>query len=203
MEKQKYIVKIDEEDSKLIQKKQYEFNAKASIVSFLAQDKAIDWDFIQDEINSAEVAGVELDLAKAIITKKTIKENNLDIDLQYFNWQLDFFEHEITFLQSISHVPNVISTVIKDMEEDDVKELEKKQYEYNSGVSILSFMKESIGTNPKVIEEYHKVIVQRLVELEETKAKLANKYNTDKLDLNKYNWNVDFIDKTITFSEVD
>jgi hypothetical protein len=64
------IVKIDSEDSNLIERKFYEHAAGKDNISFLMKDADINRELLQDYINIVETRFFELEKSKTLISKK-------------------------------------------------------------------------------------------------------------------------------------
>lgn len=193
-----FIVKVSEEDSLALEKKQYEFNALLSIIGYMAKDSIIDYDMIQDEIDELEKRGVALELEKAIIADKYCPEgyNSNDAD-----WEIDFQEETINFKFN----KNKISTgkIFKEqIKKEDIDKLQLLQYERNISLSLYTYLKEDYDMNKKILDEYLKVITERTLELEREKRKISNKYKPKEVNLFTYNWSIDFIKEIIIYQEV-
>ena len=195
--KENFIVKVSEEDSLALEKKQYEFNALLSIIGYMAKDSIIDYDMIQDEINELEKRGIALELEKAIIADKYCPEgyNSNDAD-----WEIDFQEETINFKFN----KNKISTgkIFKEqIEKEDIDKLQLLQYERNISLSLYTYLKEDYDMNKKILDEYLKVITERTLELEREKRKISNKYKPKEVNLFTYNWSIDFVKEIIIYQE--
>lgn len=193
-----FIVKVSEEDSLALEKKQYEFNALLSIIGYMAKDSIIDYDMIQDEIDELEKRGIALELEKAIIADKYCPEgyNSNDAD-----WEIDFQEETINFKFN----KNKISTgkIFKEqIKKEDIDKLQLLQYERNISLSLYTYLKEDYDMNKKILDEYLKVITERTLELEREKRKISNKYKPKEVNLFTYNWSIDFIKEIIIYQEV-
>lgn len=196
--KENFIVKVSEEDSLALEKKQYEFNALLSIIGYMAKDSIIDYDMIQDEIDELEKRGIALELEKAIIADKYCPEgyNSNDAD-----WEIDFQEETINFKFN----KNKISTgkIFKEqIKKEDIDKLQLLQYERNISLSLYTYLKEDYDMNKKILDEYLKVITERTLELEREKRKISNKYKPKEVNLFTYNWSIDFIKEIIIYQEV-
>ena len=192
-----FIVKVSEEDSLALEKKQYEFNALLSIIGYMAKDSIIDYDMIQDEINELEKRGIALELEKAIIADKYCPEgyNSNDAD-----WEIDFQEETINFKFN----KNKISTgkIFKEqIEKEDIDKLQLLQYERNISLSLYTYLKEDYDMNKKILDEYLKVITERTFELEREKRRISNKYKPKEVNLFTYNWSIDFVKEIIIYQE--
>lgn len=195
--KENFIVKVSEEDSLALEKKQYEFNALLSIIGYMAKDSIIDYDMIQDEIDELEKRGIALELEKAIIADKYCPEgyNSNDAD-----WEIDFQEETINFKFN----KNKISTgkIFKEqIKKEDIDKLQLLQYERNISLSLYTYLKEDYDMNKKILDEYLKVITERTLELEREKRKISNKYKPKEVNLFTYNWSIDFIKEIIIYQE--
>ena len=69
------IVKIESEDSLLVERKFYEHQAGRDNIAFLMKDKDVNWEILQHSINVVEERFVELELLKNEMDKKYCPEN--------------------------------------------------------------------------------------------------------------------------------
>lgn len=69
------IVKIESEDSLLVERKFYEHQAGRDNIAFLMKDKDVNWDILQHYIDVVETRWVELEMLKDEMDKKYCPEN--------------------------------------------------------------------------------------------------------------------------------
>lgn len=88
------VVKIDSEDSVLVERKYFEHMAGKDTVAFLMKDKDIQWDTLQHYINIVESRFTELELTKEAITKKYLPK---DFDGATYTYSFDFNNESIIY----------------------------------------------------------------------------------------------------------
>ena len=191
-------IKMLEEDVIALQKRQYEFNGLLSIIGYMAKDRIIDYEAMQEEINEAEKKGIALEMEKAIVSHKYCPQ---DRNVNDADWSTDFYNSSITF-NFIKEPSKNRKKYTFPITETDLNEIQLLQYEYNISLSIYTYLKETYDINPKILKEYMKVVTSRGIELEKCKNKIANKYKPDQVNLSTYDWSIDFIIKVITYEEV-
>lgn len=87
------------------------------------------------------------------------------------------------------------------VEENDMRELEKAFMLYNASTDIINHMMGSTTIDKELFNEYFTIAESRYINCEMIKTKLANKYKTPEIDLNKYDYSFDFRENTLTFKE--
>lgn len=88
------VVKIDSEDSVLVERKYFEHMAGKDTVAFLMKDKDIKWDTLQHYINVVESRFTELELTKEAITKKYLPN---DFEDATYTYSFDFNNESIIY----------------------------------------------------------------------------------------------------------
>jgi hypothetical protein len=88
------VVKIDSEDSVLVERKYFEHMAGKDTVAFLMKDKDIKWDTLQHYINVVESRFTELELTKEAITKKYLPK---DFEDATYTYSFDFNNESIIY----------------------------------------------------------------------------------------------------------
>lgn len=90
----KKVVKINSEDSKLVERMYYEHEAGKDNVAFLMHDKDVVWENLQYYIKEVDHRFFELEKAKRDMTKKYEPK---EFEGKDYNYSFDFSNEEITY----------------------------------------------------------------------------------------------------------
>lgn len=90
----KKVVKINSEDSTLVERKFYEHSAGKDNVAFLMRDKDVIWETLQHYIDVVETRFYELEKVKEQISKKYEPK---EFAGQSYNFSFDFNEETIIY----------------------------------------------------------------------------------------------------------
>ena len=88
---------------------------------------------------------------------------------------------------------------IVNISEEDSLALERKQYEFNTLLSVIGYMTKDSIIDYDMIQDEINELEKRGVALELEKAIIANKYCPEGYDSNEADWEIDFQEKTINF----
>ena len=94
MVKEMRIVKIDSEDSNLIERKFYEYRAGRENISFLMKDKEVNIELLNEYIRIVEVRYCELEKTKVLMSKKY---EPFDLKGKPYSYSFDFEEETIIY----------------------------------------------------------------------------------------------------------
>lgn len=94
MVKKMRIVKIDSEDSNLIERKFYEYRAGRENISFLMKDKEVNIELLNEYIRIVEVRYYELEKTKVLMSKKY---KPFDLNGKSYSYSFDFEEETIIY----------------------------------------------------------------------------------------------------------
>lgn len=86
-------VKIDSEDSRLIEKAFYEYQASLNILSYLLKQENINMKYIEDYTKKTEQYFVILEEYKSIVSSKYMPQ-----DEKEYNYSFDFINETINFI---------------------------------------------------------------------------------------------------------
>lgn len=96
-EKKVFTVNVPEEEIREVEKAWYEYNAAQSNVRFLAEDKLIDWEVL-NEFNKAQAETfIKCEKLKAAVANKYKPE---EVDLSKYDYAFDFNECTLTFTEA-------------------------------------------------------------------------------------------------------
>lgn len=90
----KIVVKIDSEDSNLVERKFFEHAAGRDTVAFLMKDKDIKWDVLQHYVNIVEERFIELEFTKDEISRKYEPK---DFEGASYSYSFDFKNESIIY----------------------------------------------------------------------------------------------------------
>lgn len=97
VEKKVFVVDMPESEIREVEKAWYEYNAAQSNVRFLAEDKLIDWDVL-NEFNKAQVETfIKCEKLKSAFANKYKPE---EVDLSKYDYAFDFNECKLTFTEA-------------------------------------------------------------------------------------------------------
>lgn len=85
--------------------------------------------------------------------------------------------------------------------EDELNNLERAWYEYNGSRDIIAYLMSQPNVRWEILQEYINVSEAKFAKCEMEKVRLATQYKPEGVDLNKYNFNFDFQNCTLTFDE--
>lgn len=88
------VVSIDMEDSLLVERKFYEYNAGKDNIAFLMKESDINWEILQNYIDVVETRYVELELLKKEIITKYCPSNYIN---KKYTYEFLFETYEIKF----------------------------------------------------------------------------------------------------------
>lgn len=88
-----------------------------------------------------------------------------------------------------------------DIPEEELTTLERAWYEYNGSRDIIAYLMTQQAVRWEALQEYINVSEQKFTRCEMEKFRLASQYKPEEVDLNKYNFNFDFQNCTVTFEE--
>lgn len=97
VEKKVFVVDMPEAEIREVEKAWYEYNAAQSNVRFLAEDKLIDWDVL-NEFNKAQAETfIKCEKLKSAFANKYKPE---EVDLSKYDYAFDFNECKLTFTEA-------------------------------------------------------------------------------------------------------
>lgn len=92
------IVSINKEDSLLMERKFYEYNAGKDTIAFLMKESDINWEILQNYINVVETRYVELELLKNEMDKKYCPDNYINKNYKY-EFLFDTYEMKYSLME--------------------------------------------------------------------------------------------------------
>ena len=92
-------------------------------------------------------------------------------------------------------------TFVVNVDETEIRELERAWYECNSTKEILGFLASQATTLPDTLQQYTDLFDVRFTKCEMLKTAIAKKYKPDEVDLNTFNFMFDFNENKLTFTE--
>ena len=93
----KFIVRIDEEDSNLVERRFYEHASMRDSVAFLMKDKDVNEELLDKLVRSVGSRYYELEKTKRLISKKY---EPLELKGKSYTYSFDFEEETITYVEN-------------------------------------------------------------------------------------------------------
>lgn len=87
-------VKIDSEDSRLVEKAYYEYQASLNILNFILKQENINQEYVDEYLKKSENYFITLEKYKNFVSNKYMPEGNT-----VYNYSFDFINETINFYE--------------------------------------------------------------------------------------------------------